>query len=87
MLVERAGQRRSITPIIKPPRQRHLQLNQEYPATLATLYPEQVPAETEAEAPSVSSTQIVPDRRALAARCDLPAPAWPVRMNMLPVES
>ncbi len=45
LLVERAGQRRTITPIIKPPRQRHLQLNQEYPATLATLYPDQVPVE------------------------------------------
>src|SRR3712207_6351854 len=48
LLVERAGQRRTITPIIKPPRQRHLQLNQEYPATLATLYPDQVPVEESA---------------------------------------
>lgn len=40
LLVERHNARRSVTPIIKPPRQRHLQLNQEYPATLATLYPE-----------------------------------------------
>lgn len=40
LLVERNGARRSITPIIKPPRQSHLQLNQEYPATLATLYPD-----------------------------------------------
>jgi predicted ATPase len=45
LLVERAGQRRSVTPIIKPPRPRHLQLNQEYPATLATLHPDQVPEE------------------------------------------
>ena len=58
LLVERAGQRRAVTPIIKPPRQRHLQLNQEYPATLATLFPDQVPAEAprdaepEHEAPS-----------------------------------
>ena len=49
LLVERNGQRRSITPIIKPPRQRHLQLNQEYPATLATLYPEQVPVQKQAD--------------------------------------
>lgn len=41
LLVERNGAKRSITPIIKPPRQRHLQLNQEYPATIATLYPDQ----------------------------------------------
>ncbi|MCA1598875.1 MAG: ATP-binding protein, partial [Chloroflexi bacterium] len=45
LLVERNGQRRSITPIIKPPRQGHLQINQEYPATLATLYPDQVPVD------------------------------------------
>jgi predicted ATPase len=49
LLVERNGQRRSITPIIKPPRQRHLQLNQEYPATLATLYPEQVPVQQQSD--------------------------------------
>lgn len=49
LLVERAGQRRTVTPIIKPPRQRHLQLNQEYPATLAALYPDLVPVEQEAE--------------------------------------
>ena len=41
LLVERNGAKRTVTPIIKPPRQRHLQLNQEYPATLATLYPDQ----------------------------------------------
>lgn len=48
LLVERNNQRRSVTPIIKPPRQQHLQLNQEYPAVLATLYPEQAaPAEAD----------------------------------------
>ncbi len=53
LLVERTGQRRTVTPIIKPPRHRHLQLNQEYPATLATLFPDQVPTEASepAEAP------------------------------------
>jgi predicted ATPase len=45
LLVERVGQRRTITPIIKPPRQRHLQINQEYPATLATLCPELAPVD------------------------------------------
>jgi len=49
LLVERNGARRSITPIIKPPRQRHLQINQEYPATLATLYPDQAVPEAEAD--------------------------------------
>ncbi|HEX6292875.1 MAG TPA: AAA family ATPase [Herpetosiphonaceae bacterium] len=56
LLVERNGAKRSVTPIIKPPRQRHLQLNQEYPATLATLYPDQAVEEAAgaeaAEAPS-----------------------------------
>ncbi|MBA3946260.1 MAG: AAA family ATPase [Herpetosiphonaceae bacterium] len=47
LLVERTGQRRSITPIIKPPRQRHLQLAQEYPASLATLFPDQVPLDND----------------------------------------
>jgi adenosyl cobinamide kinase/adenosyl cobinamide phosphate guanylyltransferase len=55
LLVERNGARRSVTPIIKPPRQRHLQLNQEYPATLATLYPDQaVEAEEHAADPKVT---------------------------------
>lgn len=57
LLVERTGQRRSVTPIIKPPRQRHLQLNQEYPATLATLFPDQVPlAELEQSEEAVGPT-------------------------------
>lgn len=51
LLVERNNTRRSITPIIKPPRQAHLQINQEYPATLATLYPDQaLPEEEDAPA-------------------------------------
>jgi len=49
LLVERNGTRRSITPIIKPPRQRHLQINQAYPATLATLYPDQAIPQAEAD--------------------------------------
>lgn len=40
LLVERNGQQRTITPINKPPRQQHLLINHEYPATLATLYPD-----------------------------------------------
>lgn len=53
LLVERTNQRRSVTPIIKPPRQQHLQLNQEYPAVIATLYPEQV-ASAEVESPKTN---------------------------------
>ena len=43
LLVEREGDERSITPIIKPPRPAHLKMNKRYAATLATLYPELVP--------------------------------------------
>jgi predicted kinase len=43
LLVEREGDERTITPIIKPPRPAHLKINKRYPATLATLYPDQVP--------------------------------------------
>lgn len=41
LLVERDGTKRTIRPIIKPPRPPYLQLNQEYPAVLATLFPDQ----------------------------------------------
>lgn len=47
LLVERNGAKRTITPINKPPRQPHLQINQEYPATLATLFPDQAVPESE----------------------------------------
>lgn len=43
LLVEREGDERTITPIIKPPRPAHLKLNKRYPATLATMYPDLVP--------------------------------------------
>lgn len=43
LLVEREGDERTITPIIKPPRPVHLKLHRRYPATLATIYPDQVP--------------------------------------------
>jgi hypothetical protein len=39
LLVERDRAKRTITPIMKPPRPAQLQLGQSYPATLATLYP------------------------------------------------
>jgi hypothetical protein len=44
LLVEREGDERSITPIVKPPRPTHLKLDKRYPAALATIYPEQAPA-------------------------------------------
>lgn len=40
LLVEREGDERTITPIIKPPRPSHLKLGKHYPAALATLYPD-----------------------------------------------
>jgi hypothetical protein len=43
LLVEREGDERTITPIIKPPRPAHLKLEKHYPAVLATLFPDQVP--------------------------------------------
>jgi hypothetical protein len=41
LLVEREGDERWITPIVKPPRPTHLRLDKRYPAALATLYPDQ----------------------------------------------
>jgi hypothetical protein len=43
LLVEREGDERTVTPIIKPPRPAHLKMNKRYPATLASLFPDQVP--------------------------------------------
>lgn len=43
VLVEREADERRILPIIKPPRPAHLKLHKSYDATLATLYPDQVP--------------------------------------------
>ncbi len=45
LLVEREGDERTVTPIIKPPRPAHLKLSKRYPATLATLYPDLAPDE------------------------------------------
>jgi hypothetical protein len=40
LLVEREGDERTIAPIVKPPRPAHLKLGKQYPAVLATLYPD-----------------------------------------------
>jgi hypothetical protein len=42
LLVEREGDERTITPIVKPPRPTHLKIGKQYPATLGTLYPDLV---------------------------------------------
>ncbi len=52
LLVEREGDERTITPIIKPPRPAHLKMNKRYAATLGTLYPEMVPDEAKSKAKS-----------------------------------
>src|SRR5215212_5742247 len=54
LLVEREGDERTITPIIKPPRPAHLKMNKRYAATLATLYPDLVP---DAEKPKAASAR------------------------------
>jgi adenosyl cobinamide kinase/adenosyl cobinamide phosphate guanylyltransferase len=70
LLVERHNARRSVTPIIKPPRQRHLQLNHEYPATLATLYPDLAATDAPAQANGVEPENVTtfPAAQANAAR-------------------
>jgi hypothetical protein len=50
LLVEREGDERTITPIIKPPRPAHLKMNKRYSATLGTLYPDLVPDADKAKA-------------------------------------
>lgn len=49
LLVEREGEERTVTPIIKPPRPAHLKMNKRYPAALSSLYPEMVPDEAKSK--------------------------------------
>jgi hypothetical protein len=92
LLVEREGDERSITPIVKPPRPAHLKLHKEYPAVLATLYPELAEKREsgkKASAPSVSAPSIsapseAEEQAALEqatapAQADAPAPRGPPR--------
>ena len=76
LLVEREGDERSVTPIIKPPRPAHLKLNKRYPATLASLYPDQVPDEAKAKSTSAKSkAQAAPiEQEAEAEEPAAPAP-------------
>jgi hypothetical protein len=83
LLVEREGDERTITPIIKPPRPAHLKMNKRYPATLATLYPDLVPdAEkktAKAEKPKARAPEPVaapePDAEDDIGFAETPAPA------------
>ena len=65
LLVEREGDDRSITPIIKPPRPAHLKMNKRYAATLATLYPDMVPdaEKTKGKAEKATRAQAAPSAR------------------------
>ncbi|MBK9940829.1 MAG: AAA family ATPase [Kouleothrix sp.] len=69
LLVEREGDERTITPIIKPPRPAHLKLNKRYPATLATLYPELVPDADKAKGRQAEKARV---REAEAAQPAVP---------------
>lgn len=88
LLVERDGDDRRITPIIKPPRPSHLKLNKTYPAVLATLYPDQAPTATpnaknkkdaraEADAPPAPAETPDTDTPAPAEPAPAPAPNAP----------
>ncbi|HEU4324574.1 MAG TPA: AAA family ATPase [Roseiflexaceae bacterium] len=64
LLVEREGDERTVTPIIKPPRPAHLKLSKRYPATLATLYPELAPDEAKPAAKGKAAREQAPARPA-----------------------
>ena len=68
LLVEREGDERTITPIIKPPRPAHLKLNKRYAATLATLYPDLVPDAEKSKAASARPGEKAKSRPAEPAR-------------------
>jgi hypothetical protein len=83
LLLEREGDERTIVPIVKPPRPAHLKLNKRYPATLATLYPDQVAAngaksKKEARAsgePDAEAEQPSPAPASAEPLAEAPAPA------------
>ncbi len=72
LLVERDGDERFVTPIIKPPRPAHLKLGKRYPAVLAALYPEQAP---ESDAKPRRKTAAAPEETPEAISPAAPEPA------------
>ncbi len=82
LLVEREGDERSITPIIKPPRPAHLKLNKRYAATLGTLYPDLVP---DGEAASKSKSRSSAKQAAPSVE-DAPVEAEPAEDPVLAQE-
>ncbi|HEU5099949.1 MAG TPA: AAA family ATPase [Roseiflexaceae bacterium] len=73
LLVEREGDERTITPIIKPPRPAHLKMNKRYAATLGTLYPDMVPDEAKAKSRSADKANGRTNARQAAAEPQEPA--------------
>jgi hypothetical protein len=72
LLVEREGEERNLTPIIKPPRPAHLSLGNKYPATLVSLYPDL--ALKEVKEPVRRSRRAEEDQQAPAEAAAEPAP-------------
>jgi len=82
LLVEREGDERTITPIIKPPRPAHMKLNKRYPATLATLYPDQVPDEAKGKGKGEKSKVAKPELDQPGAKAEqLEAPSHAAETN------
>jgi hypothetical protein len=85
LLVEREGEERSITPIVKPPRPAHLKLDKRYPATLGTLYPDLAEATTKGKGGKAAAPAVDPAaEEALPAAEPAPAAATPIAAT--PVE-
>jgi hypothetical protein len=78
LLVEREGDERTITPIIKPPRPAHLKMNKRYAATLGTLYPDLVP---DAEKTKAASARPVDKPDKAKSRPAEPARQAPVEQD------
>lgn len=80
LLVERDGDQRTITPIVKPPRPSHLKIDKAYPAAITTLYPDLAqPAKGrkgEREQPAEAAPETIDDA---AAREAPSGPAGPPR--------
>lgn len=86
LLVEREGDARSITPIIKPPRPAHLKLDKRYAASIETLYPDMATAVkprrgTKANANTDAVDQEDGDTAASADPADAPAAVTPTMPN------
>jgi predicted kinase len=79
LLVEREGDERAITPIIKPPRPAHLKLNKRYPAMLATLHPDLVPDEAKPKRKSTDAARPEPAQAVAESREDYHADASPAQ--------